>query len=73
GADVKKLPETYRTADVSIMDFYSSNAELLCCGTLIYTGPENQRYQKNHDTLEAISEEIIPVYKDSFRLTIQKK
>lgn len=72
-ADVKKLPETYRTADVIIMDFYSSNAELLCCGTLIYTGPENQRYQKNHDTLEAISEEIIPVYKDSFRLTIQKK
>ena len=70
--DIEKLPAQYRTADYIVMDFVSYHAELLNCKTLIYTGRQNKRYAKYRELLGSISDNFIPLKKQSICLKMNE-
>ena len=71
GADIENLPSEYRTADVIIMDFVCDHAELLQCDELIYTGQQNKRWEKNHDSLFEICNQLTPLKNETYLLNLQ--
>ena len=70
--DIEKLPVKYRTADYIIMDYVSYHAELLSCHTLIYTGQQNKRYDKNAELLGEISDKLILLKNKTYIFKIQE-
>lgn len=70
--DISQLPEIYRTADYVIMDYVSYHAEALQCHVLLYTGQQNERYQKNAGLLRKISDEIHLLSNESYTLKIDE-
>ena len=71
GADIENLPSEYRTADIIIMDFVCDHAELLQCDELIYTGQQNKRWEKNHDSLFEICNQLTPLKNETYLLNLQ--
>lgn len=54
------------------MDYVSYHAELLSCHTLIYTGQQNKRYDKNAELLGEISDKLILLKNKTYIFKIQE-
>lgn len=67
-ANIEKLPEEYRRADVIVLESVAKNIELLRCDTVIYTGSQSDKFKNSRDKIEAVSNNVITLKNEKYEI-----